>query len=61
MKNAKVKIKKVFSSKIANKLCRMGFQIIGEEPNMIKPQYNVFLFEATDELLKAFDYIIRTQ
>lgn len=55
------KIKKIFSSKIANKLCHMGFQIIGVEPNMIKPQYDVFLFEATDELLEAFDNILKTQ
>lgn len=59
MDNTKIKIKKVFSSKIANELCHMGFWIIGTEPNMIKPQYDVFLFEATDELLEAFDKIQR--
>lgn len=53
------KIKKVFSSKIANQLCHMGFKIIGTEPNMIKPQYDVFLFEETEELLEAFDQIMR--
>jgi hypothetical protein len=57
MKNTK--IKKVFSSKVANQLCHMGFRIIGTEPNMIKPQYDVFLFEETEELLNAFDYIQR--
>lgn len=57
MKNTK--IKKVFSSKVANQLCHMGFKIIGTEPNMIKPQYDVFLFEETEELLNAFDYIQR--
>ena len=55
MKNTK--IKKVFSSKVANRLCHMGFKIVGTEPNMIKPQYDVFLFEETEELLNAFDYI----
>lgn len=55
MKNTK--IKKVFSSKVANQLCHRGFRIIGTEPNMIKPQYDVFLFEETEELIQEFDRI----
>ena len=55
--NNDANIKKVYSSKIANKLCHLGFKIIGTEANMFKPQYDVFLFEKTDELLYAFDLI----
>lgn len=51
-------IKKVFSSKIANELINQGFHMIGVEPNMKKPQFNVFLFENTPELQEAFDKII---
>lgn len=53
-----IKIKKIFSSRVANQLCHRGFWIIGTEPNMIKPQYDVFLFEETDELLAAYDEIL---
>lgn len=46
---------KCFSSKVAGYLCRQGFKILGTEINRIKPQYDVFLFEDTPELRKAFD------
>lgn len=57
--NAKFKIKKVFSARVANLLCHMGFQIIGTEINKLHPQFNVFLFIETEEFAKAFDYIQR--
>lgn len=46
---------KCFSSKTAGYLRRQGFKILGTEINRIKPQYDVFLFEDTPELRKAFD------
>lgn len=53
-----VKIKKIYSSRIANELKHRGFWIIGVEPNMKKPWFDVFLFEATDEMLAAYDQIL---
>ena len=36
---------KIFSAKMANKLRKEGFWIVGTEPNMKKPWLDVFLFE----------------
>lgn len=44
-----MKIYKIFRSTMAAKLTRAGFQIIGTEPNMRRPQLDVFLFEDTPE------------
>ncbi len=46
---------KCFSSKLANNLIRNGFQMLGTEPNMKKPQYDVFLFEKTEKLSQYLD------
>lgn len=54
-----VKLKRIFSSRIANELYHRGFYLIGTEPNKRHPQYDVFLFEETEELLKAYDEIIK--
>ena len=55
------KTKKVYSSKIAGALCRQGFKVVKTEINPRKPWLDVFLFEETEELLKAFDNILTKQ
>jgi hypothetical protein len=49
----KMKVYKVFSAKMAHNLRKKGFWIIGTEPNMKAPQFDVFLFEDTEELQQA--------
>lgn len=46
-------IKKVFSRKLAVYLREKGFKIIGTEINYKYPQYDVWLFEDTQELFEA--------
>lgn len=50
--------KPVFSRKIAHALCEEGFQVIDVQPNNNKPWLNVYYFEATPDLLDAFDEIL---
>ena len=45
-----MKIFKCYSSKLAGYLRQNGFEIIGKEVNLKKPQFDVFLFEDTEEL-----------
>lgn len=44
---------RVFTKKLANKLCRKGFKIIGTELNNQKPWLYVYVFEDTEELREA--------
>lgn len=44
---------KVFTTKIANALCKRGFRVVGTAINNQKPWLNVFLFEDTEELRAA--------
>lgn len=46
--------KQVFSKKIAIQLREQGFPILRTEVNKKYPKYDVYIFEATDEFLKAF-------
>lgn len=46
---------KCFSAKIAQYLCRKGFNIVKTEVNFKNPRYNVFCFEDTQELREVFD------
>lgn len=41
---------KAYSAKLAGYLRKNGFKIIGKELNLKNPQYDVFLFEDTQEL-----------
>lgn len=52
---------KCFSAKIAQYLCRKGFQMIKTEVNFKNPKYNVFVFEDTQELRKVFDQYLTTK
>ena len=45
-----MKIFKCYSSKLAGYLRQNGFEIIGKEVNLKKPQFDVFLFEYNHEL-----------
>lgn len=56
-----MKIFKCYSGRIANELRHKGFWIIGKEPNMKKPWFDVFLFEDTPELRVAFTDICKSK
>lgn len=53
-----MKKKAVFNRKIAQDLCYRGFKIVDVQPNNNKPWLNVYYFEATNELIGAFDRIL---
>lgn len=44
---------KVFTVKLARKLCDLGFIIVGTVPNVQKPWLNVYLFEDNQDLRDA--------
>lgn len=46
---------KVFTLKLARKLCELGFKVVGTAPNAQKPWLNVYLFEDTQELREAIE------
>lgn len=46
---------KCYSARLASYLRKQGFWIVGTEPNLKKPWFDVFLFEDTPELRKAID------
>lgn len=53
MRANEVNIQKIFSKKLALELRKRGFKIIGTEPNYKYPQFDVYLFEKSDNLSKA--------
>lgn len=52
------KTKKIFKRSIALDLRNRGFKIVGTEPNKCKPQFDVYLFEDTDEFEKALAEVV---
>lgn len=48
-------IKKIFTRKLAVYLREHGCKIVGTEVNRHKPEFNVYLFEDTPELVKAMN------
>ena len=48
------KVKKIYKRAIAIELRRLGFKIIGTEVNETKPEFDVYLFEDTEEFEKGF-------
>ena len=44
-------IKKIFKQKLATQLLINGHNLIKTEPNTYKPEFSVYLFEETVELL----------
>lgn len=51
---------KVFTKRIALELRRCGFRIIGTEPNINRPEFDVYLFENTDECYNAFQELVHS-
>ena len=45
--------KKIFNRRIALELRRKGFKIIKTEPNFYKPEFDVYIFEDSDDLQSA--------
>lgn len=52
-----MELKKVFSRKLALELRKRGFKIVGTEPNTYKPQFDVYLFQQSEELAEAMTEI----
>lgn len=46
---------KIFNARLANTLVKKGFSIIGTEPNMKHPQFDVFLFEDSPAFRSALN------
>jgi len=51
--------KPIFSLAIKERLVEEGFEVKREAPNYTNPTKRVFYFEATPELLEAFDNILK--
>lgn len=51
--------KKIFNRRLALALRKKGFEIIKTEPNFYKPEFNVYIFENSDELQSALTEITR--
>ena len=49
---------KIFSKVLANRLCSLGFKVIGTEINNQKPWLYVYLFEDTTALREAVQEFI---
>ncbi len=47
----------VYMPRIASRLMSRGFKVIEIIPNPKKPQYRAFVFEETQDFLKAFTEI----
>lgn len=47
-----IKYKKIFSKSIAVQLIKLGNELLFTEPNRLKPNLSVFVFNETPELLK---------
>lgn len=52
-----MKVKKIFTKKVAYDLISKNYNLIGMEDNLKKPWLKVFLFEETGELLQELDLI----
>lgn len=53
-----IKVKKIYKKAIAIELRRLGFKIIGTEVNETKPEFDVYLFEDTEEFEKGMTQAI---
>jgi hypothetical protein len=51
--------KPIFSLAIKERLVKQGFEVKRETPNYSNPGKRVFYFEATPDLLEAFDKILK--
>ena len=48
----------IFSKKLCIELRKLGFKIIRTEPNFKYPQFDVWYFEETDDLIAALTNLI---
>lgn len=48
-----MKTYKIYTKRIANRLCKQGFRVVGNDINDQKPWLNVYLFEDTELLRDA--------
>lgn len=48
----------IFSKRIAAELRNKGFDIIRIEANIHKPEFNQYIFEATDEMIREYTNIV---
>lgn len=55
-----MKIKKIFSRRIAFELRKRGCRIVGTEPNIYKPEFDVYLFEDTPRLRELLTEVTAT-
>ena len=54
----KANTKEIYSKRVALALRQKGFKMIGTKPNIYKPQFDVYIFESSQELKKAIDEIL---
>ena len=50
---------KVYTKKIAYELRKLGFKILRVEPNPHKPEFDIYIFESTEDFESAFRKITR--
>ena len=53
-----LKYKTIFSLRVRLRLRSMGFEPVMESPNPYKPQLKCWMYEETEELIKALDVIL---
>ena len=53
--------RKIFSRRLAVLLRCKGFKIVRTEPNFYKPQFDVYVFEDSNELQTALTEITQTK
>jgi hypothetical protein len=53
--------KKIFNRRLALELRKKGFSIVKTEPNFYKPEFDVYIFEDSDELQSALTEITQKQ
>ena len=53
-----IKTKKIYKRAIALELRKKGFNIVGTEPNKLKPQFDVYLFKDTPNFQAALTEVL---
>lgn len=50
----------VFSKRLAKDLMKKGYELLEQQPNKFKPQYNVYFFKDTEEIRESVKEILQT-
>lgn len=58
-KGEKMPTYRVFTMRLCRYLCDQGFKYIAIEPHRRRPEFNTWVFEETNELLRAVDAYMR--